>query len=87
MSCRRYVSNPTDVFNQVIVSLKEAIVHEVGVIVQGRYDIICPMTNAWGLHRAWPEARFEIILDAGHASIEPGIIDALVRATDSFRET
>jgi proline iminopeptidase len=58
-----------------------------GVIVQGRYDIICPMANAWGLHRAWPEARFEIILDAGHASIEPGIIDALVRATDSFRET
>jgi proline iminopeptidase len=44
------------------------------------------MTNAWGLHRAWPEARFEIILDAGHASIEPGIIDALVRATDSFRD-
>ena len=56
-----------------------------GVIVQGRYDIICPMTNAWDLHRAWPEARLEIILDAGHASIEPGIIDALVRATDSFR--
>jgi proline iminopeptidase len=58
-----------------------------GVIVQGRYDIICPITNAWDLHRAWPEARFEIIPDAGHASIEPGIIDALVRATDSFRET
>jgi proline iminopeptidase len=43
------------------------------------------MTNAWDLHRAWPEARLEIILDAGHASLEPGIIDALVRATDSFR--
>ena len=58
-----------------------------GVIVQGRYDIICPMTNAWDLHRAWPEARLEIIPDAGHASVEPGIIDALVRATDSFRPT
>jgi len=58
-----------------------------GVIVQGRYDIICPMTNAWDLHRAWPEARLEIIPDAGHASIEPGIIDALIRATDSFRPT
>ena len=58
-----------------------------GVIVQGRYDIICPMTNAWDLHRAWPEARLEIIPDAGHASLEPGIVDALVRATDSFRSS
>jgi len=41
--------------------------------------------NAWDLHRAWPEATLRIIPDAGHAATEPGITDALVRATDSFR--
>ena len=55
------------------------------VIVHGRYDIICPLTSAWELHRAWPEAKLEIIPDAGHSVTEPGICDALVRATDSFR--
>lgn len=55
-----------------------------GVIVQGRYDVCTPARTAWDLHRAWPEAAFEMIGDAGHASSEPGIVDALVRATDSF---
>jgi len=54
------------------------------VIVQGRYDIVCPMESAWDLHKAWPEAIFEIIKDAGHAASEPGITDALVRATDEM---
>jgi proline iminopeptidase len=53
-------------------------------IVQGRYDIICPMESAWELHKAWPEAEFEVIKDAGHAASEPGIMDALVRATDAL---
>lgn len=51
-------------------------------IVQGRFDVVTPMSGAWALHRAWPEARFEVVGDAGHASTEPGIIDALIRATD-----
>jgi proline iminopeptidase len=55
------------------------------VIVQGRYDIICPVMSAWDLHRAWPEAEFRIIPDAGHASTEPGILSALVESTDKFR--
>lgn len=55
-----------------------------GVIVQGRYDVICPPAQAWGLHRAWPDAKFEIIPDAGHSAKEPGIIDALIRATNDF---
>ena len=50
------------------------------VIVQGRYDIVCPMMSAWELHRAWPEAQLQIIPDAGHSISEPGIIDALVTA-------
>lgn len=52
-----------------------------GVIVQGRYDVICPMESAWELHQAWPEAEFNIIPDAGHAASEPGIINALIKAT------
>ena len=54
-----------------------------GWIVQGRFDVVTPLESAWALKRAWPAAEFEIIWDAGHASTEPGIIDALVRATDS----
>jgi proline iminopeptidase len=55
------------------------------VIVQGRYDVVCPMTTAWALHRRWPEAEFHVVGDAGHSASEPGIIDKLVRATDRFR--
>jgi proline iminopeptidase len=55
-----------------------------GVIVQGRYDVVCPATSAWDLHRAWPEAELRLIPDAGHSISEVGIIDALVRATDHF---
>jgi proline iminopeptidase len=54
------------------------------IIIQGRYDVVTPIKTAWELHQRWPEAEFKIILDAGHAASEPGIIDALVRATDNF---
>jgi proline iminopeptidase len=57
-----------------------------GVIVQGRYDVVCPMESAWDLHKAWPEARLEIVATAGHSASEPGIVDGLVRATDEFRK-
>ncbi|MFP4245757.1 MAG: prolyl aminopeptidase [Halochromatium sp.] len=53
-----------------------------GVIVQGRYDLICPLRSAWELAAAWPNAALEIIDDAGHAAFEPGIVRALVAATD-----
>ncbi len=55
-----------------------------GVIIQGRYDLICPMESAWELHRAWPRSELNIIGDAGHAAGEPGIGHALVQATDFF---
>ena len=55
-----------------------------GVIVQGRYDVVTPAETDWALHRAWPEAHFEIVPDAGHTATEPGITDALIRATDRF---
>ena len=51
-------------------------------IVQGRFDVVTPLESAWSLKKAWPEAQLEIVWDAGHASTEPGIVDALIRATD-----
>ena len=54
------------------------------VIVQGRYDVICPMKSAWDLHRAWPEADLRIVGDAGHSAFEAGNIHELVSATDRF---
>jgi len=56
-----------------------------GVIVQGRYDVVCPATSAWALHQAWPESQLRIVDDAGHSFDEPGITHALVEATDAFR--
>lgn len=55
-----------------------------GVIIQGRYDVVCPMRSAWDLHKAWPKARLRIVDDAGHSSFEPGIARELVRATEAF---
>jgi proline iminopeptidase len=52
-----------------------------GYVVHGRYDMICPVDNAFALHAAWPKAQLRIVRDAGHSAAEPGIIDALVRAT------
>jgi len=57
-----------------------------GVIVHGRYDVITPLSSAWALKRAWEEADLHIIPDAGHSSLEPGIVDRLVRAADGFAD-
>lgn len=57
-----------------------------GVIIHGRYDVVCPLDNAWALHQAWPEAELRIVPTAGHAASEPGIIDALVHATERFAD-
>ncbi|WP_150464718.1 prolyl aminopeptidase [Francisella sp. XLW-1] len=57
-----------------------------GVIVQGRYDMVCPAVSAWDLHKAWPKAELDIVADAGHSISEPGILEALVRATDKFAD-
>ena len=54
------------------------------VIVQGRYDIVCPIRTAWDLHTRWPEAAFRVVPDAGHSALEPGNTHELVSATDRF---
>ena len=55
-----------------------------GVIVHGRYDVICPLENAWDLHHAWPGSELRIIADAGHSAAEPGNMNALIEATDAM---
>jgi proline iminopeptidase len=55
-----------------------------GVIVQGRYDMVCPMRSAWDLHRVWPQSQLRVVADAGHSAMEVGITRELVGATDRF---
>lgn len=59
--------------------------HIPGVIVHGRYDVICPLKNAWDLKKAWPEAELVVVQAAGHSAMEAGIASALVEATNRFR--
>jgi proline iminopeptidase len=61
--------------------------HLPATIVQGRYDVVCPMQTAWDLHRAWPEADFRLVPDAGHSALEPGTTHELVSATDRYAAT
>lgn len=68
-----------------LLSNVDRIRHIPTVIVQGRYDIVCPMMSAWDLHRAFPEAELNVIDDAGHNCFELGIMDKLLGATDGFR--
>ena len=69
--------------NQLLDNI-DRIRHLPGVIVQGRYDVVCPMITAWELHQAWQEAELVVIADAGHSISEPGIKDALITASDRF---
>ena len=55
------------------------------IIVQGRYDMVCPIRSADELARAWPEAKYVIVPDAGHSAMEPGIREQLVRATEQMK--
>ncbi|MEQ8467908.1 prolyl aminopeptidase [Coleofasciculus sp. E1-EBD-02] len=58
--------------------------HIPGVIVQGRYDVVCPMISAWELHQVWSESEFVVVADSGHSITEPGIRSALIEVTDKF---
>ena len=86
IECHYFVHNSFFETNNWILENIEAVRSIPGIIVQGRYDVVCPITSAWDLHRAWPEAKLEIIQDAGHSASELGITDALIRATDFFAE-
>lgn len=79
-----YFMNNSFLEDNQILNNADKLLNIPGVIVQGRYDLICPMESAWELHQAWPKAELKIITDAGHSATEPGTIDALVTATDKM---
>ena len=83
IECHYFVNNAFLEPDQLLRDMPK-IAHLPGVIVHGRYDVICPLDNAWALHKAWPNSELQIIRDAGHAAGEPGIADALVRAADQI---
>ena len=85
IECHYFVHNAFFATHDWLIEHVGAIRRIPGVIVQGRYDVICPAMSAWDLHQAWPEADLVIVPDAGHHALEPGIVDALVAATDRFR--
>jgi len=84
IECHYFTNNAFFETDNYLIEHVDAIRHIPAVIVQGRYDVVCPIHSAWDLHRAWPEAELKIIPDAGHSITEPGIVDALVSATDRF---
>ncbi|MEM7278706.1 MAG: prolyl aminopeptidase [Pseudomonadota bacterium] len=83
IECHYFINNGFMEPDQLLTNI-DRIRHIPAVIVQGRYDVVCPMQSAFELHQAWPEAQFDVVADAGHSAFESGNTDALVRATDRF---
>lgn len=85
IECHYFMNNCFLTPNQIINNMPK-IHHIPSIIVHGRYDMVCSLENAWTLHKAWPGSTLQIIPDAGHSGKEPGIVDALVRATHTMSE-
>lgn len=85
IECHYFVNNAFFETDNWLIEHVDRIRHIPAVIVQGRYDVVCPIMSAWELHTAWPEAEFVVVPDAGHSMSEPGITSALLEATDRFR--
>lgn len=85
IECHYFMNNAFFPTNNYILENISKIRHIPGVIVQGRYDVVCPARSAWDLHKAWPEAKIHFIAEAGHAASEPGIRSSLIEATEAFK--
>src|SRR5690606_1223170 len=83
IECHYFVNQAFLEPNQLLRDMPK-IAHLPGIIVHGRYDAVCPLDNAWALHRTWPASQLQIVREAGHAASEPGIADALVKACDDM---
>ena len=84
IECHYFINRGFLKTNNQLIEDVGRIRHIPAVIVQGRYDVICPMKSAWELHRAWPEADLRIVADAGHSAFETGNVHELISATDAF---
>jgi proline iminopeptidase len=85
IECHYFINNAFFKTDNYLLEQVERIKNIPGVIVQGRYDVVCPARSAWDLHKAWPISKLVIVPDAGHAASEPGIRNELILATDSFK--
>jgi len=84
IECHYFINKGWFETDNWLIDHGSAIDHIPTVIIQGRYDVCTPVATAWELHKVIPNAKFELIPDAGHSFDEPGIADAIVRATDTF---
>jgi proline iminopeptidase len=84
IECHYFMNNGFLSEDNFLLKNADKIRHLPAIIVHGRYDVVCPVENAWDLHRAWPEAELNIIANSGHSLSEVGIVDALIDATDRF---
>lgn len=84
IECHYFVNNGFFKTPNWLLENVHRIRHIPAVIVQGRYDVVCPLKSAWDLHRAWPEAELQIVPDAGHAAGETGTMARLIEAADRF---
>jgi proline iminopeptidase len=84
IECHYFVNKGFMTHDGALLDNVSAIAHLPGIIVQGRYDVVTPAATAFELSRRWPKADLVVVPDAGHSAVEPGITDALVRATERF---
>ena len=84
IECHYFVNKGFFETEDQLLTNVDKIRHIPAVIVQGRYDVVCPMVSAWELHKEWKEAEFIVVPDAGHSMTEPGIQTALLDATDKL---
>jgi len=84
IECHYFINRSFFKTDNWLIEQVHKIRHIPAIIIHGRYDLVCPLINAWDLHKAWPESILEIIPNAGHSSAELGITDALIRASDHF---
>lgn len=85
IECHYFINKGFLPYDGALLDGVENINHLPCVIIQGRYDVVTPPRTAYELAKRWPRAKLHIVPDAGHSSLEPGIIDALIAATDSYR--
>ena len=86
IECHYFINNAFFPTNNYLLENISKIQSIPGHIVQGRYDVVCPATSAWELHKSWGKSTLEIVPDCGHAASEPGIRSALIEATHRFRK-
>ena len=84
IECHYFINKGFFEYDGWLLDQIDKIRHIPAVIIQGRYDVVCPMISAWDLHRKWPEAKFHVVQDAGHSMTEEGIRSKLIEYTNYF---